>query len=316
MNKFERAWAWHFCKTVVNSIDYVLKIIQGTLIAAAYRVLTAARVRITCCRLIPRRTFLVRPFNPHRWVHHWLFNPQGGLNKPSLCYARFLPIQEMEAIMRVKVFVDFWNFQLRWNDVMNVPVQQRIAWRVLPSVLLAELPTIFGAGETFTHKGTYVFASVNPRAGSRDEGLKKFLYALNQATGFQVISRERRPKNDECPHCNKQIERMIEKGVDSSIVTALYEGAINDAYDVALLLSSDSDYVPAVKTIQDRLNKQIIHVGFRRGGNEVRSAAWSHVILDGELANRLIEGGSNLKQPPVANNPSTAGILGARAKPR
>lgn len=82
---------------------------------------------------------------------------------------------------------------------------------------------------------------------------------------------------------------MVEKGVDADIVTSLYEGAINNSYDIALLLSNDADHIPAIRTIQDRLNKQIIHVGFRRGGSEVRTAAWSHILLDGDLADRLID---------------------------
>jgi len=195
----------------------------------------------------------------------------------------------------VKLYVDFWNFQLRWNEQMNVtgkpPV--KLAWRTLPNTLVAELPLIFGATEIFNFRGAHVFASVDPRPGSRDEGLKKFLHALNQATGFQVMVKDRRPKKDECPHCNKQIDRMVEKGVDAAVVTALYEGALNNSYDVALLLSSDGDHIPAIKTIQDRLNKQIIHVGFKRGGSEVRSAAWSHILLDGALSQRLVEGGGS-----------------------
>lgn len=103
----------------------------------------------------------------------------------------------------VKLFVDFWNFQLRWNDQMNPAGHQhaqcRIAWRNLPTVLMAELPTVFGPGEQFTYRGTHVFASVNPQAGSKDEGLKRFLHSLNQATGFQVLTRDRKPKKDHCP---------------------------------------------------------------------------------------------------------------------
>lgn len=41
------------------------------------------------------------------------------------------------------------------------------------------------------------------------------------------------------------------------------------------------------RTIQDRLNKRIVHVGFKTGGNAVRSAAWSHVTLSAELASCL-----------------------------
>jgi len=82
---------------------------------------------------------------------------------------------------------------------------------------------------------------------------------------------------------------MVEKGVDSSIVTDLFDGAINNAYDIAVLISNDSDFVPAIQTIQERLNKQIIHVGFRRGGDHVRTAAWSHIILDGDVAEKIRE---------------------------
>ena len=194
----------------------------------------------------------------------------------------------------VKVFVDFWNFQLRWNDE-HKPVSAgdphvRLAWEKMPTVLVAELPVVLGAAEQLAYRGTSMFASVDPRQGSKDEGLKRYLHFLGQQTGFQVSVRDRKPKKDHCPHCSRQIDRMVEKGVDASIVTALYEGAINNSYDVALILSNDADHIPAIKTIQDRLNKQIIHVGFKRGGSEVRTATWGHILLDGEIARRLAEG--------------------------
>ena len=69
----------------------------------------------------------------------------------------------------------------------------------------------------------------------------------------------------------------------------LFEGAINNAYDVAILVSNDSDFCPAIRTIQERLNKQIIHVGFRHGGNEIRTTCWGHIILDGPVSEKLRE---------------------------
>lgn len=191
----------------------------------------------------------------------------------------------------VKLFADFWNFQLRWNAEMSSDPAQptKLNWHGLPSVLIGELPSIVGTTERLIYKGAHVFASVNPRAGGRDEGLKRFLHSLSQATGFQVTVRERRPKKEECPHCKGLIERTVEKGVDAAIVTALYEGAINDSYDIAILLSNDADHVPAIRTIQDRLNKQIIHVGFKRGGTEIRTATGGHILLDGALAVKLVQ---------------------------
>jgi hypothetical protein len=199
----------------------------------------------------------------------------------------------------VKLFIDFWNFQLGWNDFVTPgrhaagqsPV--RILWRDTPSVLIAELPAILGAGTPYLYKGARVYASVNPAPGGKDEGLKKFLHnVLGQMTGFQVAVRDRRPKSDTCPHCNHEIRGTIEKGVDSLIVSDLFEGAINNAYDIAILLSNDSDFAPAVRTIQERLNKQIIHVGFLRGGNEIRTACWGHVVLDATVCAKLRDPGS------------------------
>lgn len=195
----------------------------------------------------------------------------------------------------VKLFVDFWNFQLSWNyhikpEAGSALPHVPIGWRNLPEVLIGGLPLVLGPSTEMVYKGTQVYASVNPKPGSPDAKLKGFLHSgLGQMTGYKVHVRERRFKRDTCPHCKEAIERMVEKGVDASIVTDLFSGAINNAYDVAVLVSNDSDFVPAIQTIQERLNKQIVHVGFKQGGDHVRTAAWSHIILDGDMAGKLKE---------------------------
>lgn len=195
------------------------------------------------------------------------------------------------AMANVKLHIDFWNLQLSWNSYFGVrsghaPV--RLGWRNLPAILVSELPTILGAGTPFVHKGTRVYASVNPEKGGRDEPLKKFLFGtLGQFTGYQVMVRDRHSKTDGCPHCHKEIKRTIEKGVDTSIVSDLFDGAINDAYDVAVLISNDLDFVPPVQMIQDRLQKQVVHVGFKSGGHHLRTACWGHLLLDDALAQKL-----------------------------
>ena len=76
----------------------------------------------------------------------------------------------------VKLFLDFWNFQLGWNDYMT-PDRHRsgqqpvkILWKDVPTVLIAELPTILGTGVPYLYKGARIYASVNPAQGGRDEG--------------------------------------------------------------------------------------------------------------------------------------------------
>jgi hypothetical protein len=193
----------------------------------------------------------------------------------------------------IRLFVDFWNLQLRWNDNTRAasgsekPVP--LAWRNLPSVLTSVLPSILGNSDDIVLKGTRIFASVNPRKGSSDERLKVYLQSLGQAPGIQVTTRDRRPIKDTCPNCHHPIERTVQKGVGAEIITALFEGAISNSYDVAVLISNDADYVSAIHFIQNHLNKEIVHVGFKDGGAEVRSAAWGHILLDGDIATKLVE---------------------------
>lgn len=194
-------------------------------------------------------------------------------------------------MVAVRVFVDFWNFQLGWNN--NYPVAKgappiKIDWKSLPTILMNELPTALGGvKDQLQFKGINVYASVNPDPNGKDVGLKNFLHkVLNQMVGYQVYVFDRKERHSVDANGDKVI-KTVEKGVDTRIVTDLFTGAINQTYDVALLISNDSDFCPAIQTIQDRLDKQIIHVGFRKGGDEIRSACWSHIVFDGSIAESL-----------------------------
>lgn len=52
-----------------------------------------------------------------------------------------------------------------------------------------------------------------------------------------------------------------EKGVDVKIATDMIIGAYENHYDVAALVSSDTDLIPAIKQIR-RLGKIVEHIGF------------------------------------------------------
>lgn len=66
-----------------------------------------------------------------------------------------------------------------------------------------------------------------------------------------------------------------EKGIDVKIATDLVAAALDDKYDTAILVSSDTDLVPMVDWIRFRLKKKMEYVGFsipdKTGkGNDVR----------------------------------------------
>ena len=53
-----------------------------------------------------------------------------------------------------------------------------------------------------------------------------------------------------------------EKGVDIQLAVNLMRGAYKDEYDIAYLVSSDSDIIPAIDQIQ-REGKDVVYVGFK-----------------------------------------------------
>lgn len=62
----------------------------------------------------------------------------------------------------------------------------------------------------------------------------------------------------------KQIEysRSREKGIDVKIAVDLIAGAIDKKYDAAIIISSDTDLVPAIDWIRKRLKKKVEYIGF------------------------------------------------------
>ena len=68
--------------------------------------------------------------------------------------------------------------------------------------------------------------------------------------------------------------------MDTALVTDLIEAAIDDQFDVAILVSADADFVPAVELVQRRTSKHVIHAYFKPNGQELRNAYWSYIYFD------------------------------------
>ena len=57
------------------------------------------------------------------------------------------------------------------------------------------------------------------------------------------------------------------------MATDLIGDATFDVYEIALIVSEDSDFVPAVDFVQEMRNKHVVHVGFGGYMNELRTNA-------------------------------------------
>lgn len=191
--------------------------------------------------------------------------------------------------LRVRIFVDFWNFQLNWNDRAG----GRCDWTKLPAVLMGEAAKLLsvagGTTPTLSLEETLVYASYKP---SVEGNLKRWLEGfLNRQPSFQVHVVERRAKlakircvtcgNEvsDCPNCAKPYVQWPEKGVDTALVTDLLSLAWEGAWDVAILVSSDADHVPAVKRLQDKGFK-VINATWDGHGFDLAKTSWASFLLN------------------------------------
>jgi len=183
---------------------------------------------------------------------------------------------------RIKVFIDYWNFQLLVNKV-QCKDKVSLDWQNVGE-WLAKQASIKAKMTNYSYEGTNVYTSYNPKKGK--EGYYRWVTSwLNKQPGVQVYCLERQTKQppscpvchksvDKCPHCKGAMIGSVEKGVDALIVTDIIRLAWEDAYDIAVLASSDRDLIPGVKYL-DSKGRKVIHAGFPPIGNDLAQACWA-----------------------------------------
>lgn len=190
--------------------------------------------------------------------------------------------------MKLRLFIDFWNFSLNWNDRSG---GAQCDWSRLPLVLTQEAQDLLskaGLGNISLEE-TRVYASYEP---GREGKLKGWLHNfLDKQPGIRVFAVERHWKKHtihcracgkdfaNCPECNAELGRAAEKTVDSRIVTDMLSLSWEGAYDIALLLSSDRDFIPAVDRLQSK-NFKVVNATWRGHGHELAKICWASFELD------------------------------------
>lgn len=192
--------------------------------------------------------------------------------------------------MRSRVFVDFWNFQLGWNEAAGRAA--KCDWSKLPMALVKASDAMLadtGNPGGLTLEETIVHASVND---AREPKLREWLTgSLDRLPSFNVKIRDRRVYRravrcpscgaftTECASCKAPLMSSTEKGVDAALVMDLLSLAWQRAYDVAVLVSGDSDYIPAVGYVQSQ-GLKVINAAWAKHGHELQGACWGSFVLD------------------------------------
>lgn len=189
--------------------------------------------------------------------------------------------------LRVRVFVDFWNFTL---SVRRVRDDFRVDWRILGRLLAIEAARTIDPGAAGKFEGMYVYGSYDPSKPDDAKLRNWFSNTLDKMPGVNVtlVERQRKRKGPVCPQCQTEVERCPfcagdmrgteEKGVDTRIVTDMISLAWIGGYDAAVLVSADRDFVPVAEFLQGK-NIKVVHGAFPPTGSQLSQKCWSHLNL-------------------------------------
>lgn len=186
---------------------------------------------------------------------------------------------------RVRVFVDFWNYTLAMK---RVDPSFRTAWRKFgPAVALAAAQAI-GPNVQHAYQGMSIQGSYDP---SRDQKLINWVKTgLNGYPGvsasFAERHRKRQPptcphchlKVHDCPSCGLSMRGTEEKGVDVRMTVEMISLAMLRSYDVAVLVSSDRDFIPVAEFL-DSYGIVVIHGAFANTSAQLTNSCWSKIDL-------------------------------------
>ena len=185
--------------------------------------------------------------------------------------------------IRVRVFVDYWNFVL---SVRSENSAFKIDWSKLGPVLTAEAGRLVDPSVPVRYEAMHVFGSYDPSKPQDAKFKHWYLSTLDRMPGVHCVLLERQRKRGflKCPHC--QVEARVcqscagdlrgteEKGVDTRIATEMVSLAWANGYDVAVLVSSDRDFVPVAEFLQTKTIK-VIHGSFPPNGRNLSQKSWA-----------------------------------------
>lgn len=200
------------------------------------------------------------------------------------------PSPQQLATKRVAVFVDGFNLYHGLHDLSG----RKHLWLDLMGLSRRLLKPHQRLVEV-----SYFTARVrNHPAGAKRQDL--YIRAL-QATGVRVVEGRFQEKTQQCRGCGTSWRTYEEKETDVNLCIALIDGARRHAFDVGLIVSGDSDMVPAVKAVRamnsgvrlvaafppKRFSRELqdsVHARLHVGADKVRQSQLPSVVKgpDGE----------------------------------
>lgn len=156
-----------------------------------------------------------------------------------------------KTIERVIVYVDGFNLYFGMLDA-GLDYCKWLNLKVLVQKLLNHNQELIGI-KYFTSR-----VSNNPDKQKRQT---TYLEAL-ESIGVDIYYGNYQSDSVECKKCGNIWTKYNEKMTDVNIATHILIDAYQDKYDMAMLISGDSDLVPPMKSVHEIFNKKRVFVAF------------------------------------------------------
>ncbi|MEQ9043626.1 MAG: NYN domain-containing protein [Sneathiellaceae bacterium] len=195
-------------------------------------------------------------------------------------------VQASAPATRVRIFIDFWNFSL---SLRRQDANFMADWSVLGHLFSETAGTIVRAPDV-AFEAMHVYGSFDPAKQQDMKFRNWFTNWLDKQPGVHVtlLARQKKVGYPKCPQCqaevaicascNGDMRGTEEKGIDTRIVADMISLAWANAYDVAVLISADRDFVPVAEFLQTKGIK-VIHGAFPPNGNYLSQKCWASMDL-------------------------------------
>jgi uncharacterized LabA/DUF88 family protein len=155
-------------------------------------------------------------------------------------------------VARVIFFIDGFNV---YHSLKENPLYHRYLW--LDYRALAERFT--RRSDTLSRVNYFsAYATWKPHSMKRHRMLVDAL----RSRGVTVVMGKFKKKDMYCKICGASFKVREEKQTDVNIAVHLFREAVSDSYDTAVLLTNDTDLVPAIQAVKDTFPAKKIGVLF------------------------------------------------------
>lgn len=180
---------------------------------------------------------------------------------------------------RLLILVDGTNFQASMREA-------GLAYPIDFPRLAHQLAKTVDGGSILVKLRFYAAHSASPGVRKREAVL---FDVLRRSSATELV--EGWHERKECTQCHKPYHR--EKETDVNLAVDLVDGAHRDRYDVALVISGDSDFVPAIERVRTvtkihdgvPARKRVVwgHFAHQAHVSRIRNASGETLLLDDKL---------------------------------